>query len=322
MSRPTIAAGLRGRRRARVAVAGVLAFASVAAAAPLDLPRSAIAVEREDGWREWWQSERAPARWSDASSTLSDAIEWRRAAPGVEWGTMRLAGSGEAWRVRVIVARIDPRVVRFGLTPDEVTPGGSPAWSVSRAPDSAIVALNAGQFASGRTWGWIVREGRETQPPGTGPLAPAIVVDTAGAVHIVPPDSIGVWRAAGAAVTALQSYPALLLGDGEVPYPLRAAGLGVNVHHRDARLAMGVMRDGRVLIALTRFEGLGGALSVLPFGFTTPEMAAVMGALGARRAVLLDGGISGQLRIRERGGETHEWDALRKVPVGLLVAAR
>jgi exopolysaccharide biosynthesis protein len=37
----------------------------------------------------------------------------------------------------------------------------------------------------------------------------------------------------------------------------------------------------------------------LPFGLTTPEVAAVMGALGARRAVLLDGGISSQLLIRE-----------------------
>jgi hypothetical protein len=82
------------------------------------------------------------------------------------------------------------------------------------------------------------------------------------------------------------------------------------------------MRDGRVLVALTRFEGLWGALSVLPFGFTTPEMAAVIGALGATRAVLLDGGISGQLRVRERDGGAREWDALRKVPLGLLVSPR
>jgi exopolysaccharide biosynthesis protein len=141
-------------------------------------------------------------------------------------------------------------------------------------------------------------------------------------VHIVSPDSIASVRASGSVATAIQSYPALLLGDGDVPFPLRSSGMGVNVHHRDARLAIGVMRDGRVLVALTRFEGLRGALSVLPFGFTTPEMAAVMGALGASRAVLLDGGISGQLRVRGRDGTAHEWDALRKVPLGLLVSAR
>jgi hypothetical protein len=322
VTRAATAAGARVRTRARLAAAGMLVFASVGAASPLDLPRSAIAVDRGGDWREWWQSERAPVRWSAASPVVIDAIEWRHASPGVEWGEMRLAGSGEAWRVRVIVARIDPRQVHFSLTPVDAARTGSPAWSVSRAPEWAAVALNAGQFASGRTWGWLVRDGREVQPPGTGPLAPAIVIDSAGGVHIVPPDSVAAWREGGAAVTAVQSYPALLVGDGEVPFPLRAAGLGVDVHHRDARLAFGVMRDGRVLVALTRFEGLRGALSVLPFGFTTPEMAAIMGALGARRAVLLDGGISGQLRVRERDGTVREWDALRKVPLGLLVAPR
>lgn len=322
MSRAVNAAGARVIRRARLAAAGVLAIASITSATSLDLPKSAIAVERAGEWYEWWQSEHAPARWSSASQTVVGAIDWREVRRGIEWGELRLAGNGEAWRVRVIVARIDPQLVRFALTPYDTSAGAAASWSVSRAPDWAALALNAGQFASGRSWGWVVRGGSEYQAPGTGPLAPAVLVDTSGAVHIVPPDSIASWRAGGAVALAVQSYPALLMGDGEVPFPLRAAGLGVNVHHRDARLAIGVMRDGRVLIALTRFEGLRGALSVLPFGFTTPEMAAIMGALGSRRAVLLDGGISGQLLVRERDGEVREWEALRKVPLGLLAASR
>ena len=40
----------------------------------------------------------------------------------------------------------------------------------------------------------------------------------------------------------------------------------------------------------------------MPFGLTSPEMAAVMGALGCRQALLLDGGISGQLRLRDGDG--------------------
>jgi hypothetical protein len=52
-------------------------------------------------------------------------------------------------------------------------------------------------------------------------------------------------------------------------------------------------------------------------------MAAVMGALGARDAVMLDGGISAQLLLRERpGGHVHRWPGLRKVPLALLVRAR
>ena len=42
-------------------------------------------------------------------------------------------------------------------------------------------------------------------------------------------------------------------------------------------------------------ERLGGMLKSIPFGLTVPEMSAVMGALGATDAVLLDGGISAQL---------------------------
>ena len=322
MLRAVIAAGGGAGRRARVAAAGVLIVAGLPSATSPDLPRSAIAVEVDGGWHEWWQSERAPARWRAGVPEIVGAIDWREAGQGIEWGELRLAGTGEAWRVRVIVARVDPQLVRFALSPYDTGGSVAPAWSVSRAPESAALALNAGQFASGRSWGWVVNDGHEVQQPGTGPLAPAIVVDTAGSVHIVPPDSIGAWRSGRAVALAVQSYPALLMNDGEVPFPLRRAGLGVNVHHRDARLAIGVMRDGRVVIALTRFEGLRGALSVLPFGFTTPEMAAIMGALGSTRAVLLDGGISGQLRLRDGGGEIREWDALRKVPLGLLVSSR
>jgi exopolysaccharide biosynthesis protein len=95
----------------------------------------------------------------------------------------------------------------------------------------------------------------------------------------------------------------------------------VDLRHRDARLAVGELRDGRMLVALTRFEGLGGVLDNLPFGLTTPEMAALMGALGARRAVLLDGGISSQLLLRA-GTETHAWRAMRYVPLGLTATAR
>ena len=47
----------------------------------------------------------------------------------------------------------------------------------------------------------------------------------------------------------------------------------------------------------------------------------VMGALGARRAVLLDGGISCQLMIRE-GGEMHSWPGWRRVPLGLVAVPR
>jgi hypothetical protein len=47
-------------------------------------------------------------------------------------------------------------------------------------------------------------------------------------------------------------------------------------------------------------------------------MAAVMGALGARQAMLLDGGISAQLAVRDSSGAVQQWPGIRKVPLGLV----
>jgi hypothetical protein len=46
-----------------------------------------------------------------------------------------------------------------------------------------------------------------------------------------------------------------------------------------------------------------------------------MGALGARQAVALDGGISGQMLIRDLDG-VHAWRGLRNVPMALVVLPR
>ena len=59
-------------------------------------------------------------------------------------------------------------------------------------------------------------------------------------------------------------------------------------------------------------------LSNIPLGLTTPEMAAVMGALGASSAVLLDGGISSQMMIRGPDG-AEKWTGWRRVALGLVV---
>ena len=98
--------------------------------------------------------------------------------------------------------------------------------------------------------------------------------------------------------------------------------MGINTKHRDARLAIGVLDHGELLIAMTRFDGLGESLGGLPLGLTTPEMAAVMGALGARDAVMLDGGISAQLLLRGHDGVEHRWRGLRAVPLALIARRR
>jgi hypothetical protein len=295
--------------------------AALVAVSPRTDP-SSLAVERGGVWHEWWRDDRAPRQWSGELETVAGAVVWTSSAPGVEWGTFRLSGGGEAWRLRVIVARLDPSRVTLSLAGTHEPPGRGRGWTIEQAPGVALVAFNAGQFSDAGPWGWVVRDGLEVRPPGYGPLAPAVVVDSSGRVRLIAADSVGIVRQEPGIAQAFQSYPAVLVRDGDVPRQLFEEGSGVNLRHRDARLALGLRRDGRILVAMTRFEALGGALSNLPFGLTTPEMAAVMGALGASRAVLLDGGISSQMLVRETTGTVHTWRGIRQVPLGLVAVGR
>jgi hypothetical protein len=298
---------------------------------PPALPDSALAVRGRDGaWRAWWAAERAPARWAGPLAAVAGAVRWQRVAPGVERGELAVAGTGEAWRLRVQLVRIDPR--RAALRLHALVGADGPAPPVARGQRAAGGARGAQRRAvrrrrsvgvGGARGRRVARARRRRARPGRGGRH-------AGRVRLVPPDSIAAVRAelgAGGVREAFQSYPALLLGDGEVPAPLQAPGRGVDVAHRDARLALGVLRDGRVLVALTRFAALGETFDAVPFGPTVPEMAALLGALGARRAVLLDGGLSGQLLVREdaagmAGSRERAWRGLRPVPLGLVVTPR
>jgi Phosphodiester glycosidase len=255
-------------------------------------------------------------------AALDSAAGWHTVRPGLEVGELELAGDGVAWRLRVALVRMAPAAFRLDIAESVRAAGTRAAWSIDEAPAHAALAVNAGQFTGGQAWGWVVRDGRELQPPGVGPLSMALVIDRSGGARLVPVDSIAGLRGDARVVEAFQSYPALLRADGSVPDPLRAAGHGVDVEHRDARLAVGELRDGRLLFALTRFDGLGEAGGRLPFGPTTPEMAALMGALGCREAMLLDGGLSAQLLVRAAGGETRTWKGLRRVPLALLAFPR
>ena len=284
-------------------------------------PGPSLSIERGGAWRSWWRAGAAPERWRGADTLVTGALAWHRLADGVEWASARLAGSAPAWRLRLIVVRIDPSRVRFSLELAPASGAGHPAWSVKRAARDAIVAVNTGQFLETMPWGWVVIDGRERLRPAHGPLATALVVDREGRILWLPADSVEAGRAE--AVTAFESYPTLLAHDGSVPLPLRMPGFGIDLTHRDSRLAIGQSRDGRVLIVMTRFDALGEAAGSLPVGPTTPEMAAVMGALGAHDAVMLDGGISAQMSLRaSRGGWHRQWRGWRSVPLALLVRSR
>jgi uncharacterized protein YigE (DUF2233 family) len=304
------------RAVAAVGMAAAIA-ASVIAASRAEPGGPSLAVRSAGGWVIWWRRDAAPVRW-DGKAPIANRIAWRSGTAGVEWGELQLRGASEAWRTRVVLVRVDPRRVDLSLV-TAFTRNGS--WTVADADNGAALALDAGQFRHSLPWGWVVSQGREVLAPEYAPLAGAVVVDPSGVVRVVAPDSVAAERERGTVREAFQSYP-MLLQDGVVPAPLREAGMGVDVAHRDARLALGTLTDGRVVIALTRFDALGESLGRIPFGLTSAEMAAVMGALGCRQALLLDGGISGQLLVREAEGSVRSWPGTRSVPMGLVGRAK
>jgi exopolysaccharide biosynthesis protein len=243
------------------------------------------------------------------------ALSWRTIDAGFEKAVYDVAGGGEGWRTRIVAARIDPTRFRFRLRAR--IDGVIPAWSIDRAPASAVLAVNAGQFNGITPWGWLVMQGEEIRPPGTGPLSVALAWNRAGRVRWLAPDEIRSARQSGDVVEALQSYPVLIDADGRVPRPIREPGLGVDVAHRDARLAIGVLADGRLVVAITRFNGLGPISPAFPLGLSLAEMADTMRGLGCVRAVSLDGGVSAQLLLRTSKGRTL-WRGWRNVPLGLV----
>jgi uncharacterized protein YigE (DUF2233 family) len=221
----------------------------------------------------------------------------------------------------VIVARINPANVTLRLD-TAFTAAHLQDWSIERAPSNAVLAVNAGQFEVTMPWGWVVLNGRQWLSPQSGPLAAALAQDSAGRLHWLRGAEVGRFAAARRDVRwAFQSYP-VLLAEGEVPEALRRAERGIDVAHRDARAAICLDQEGRVIVALTRFDAIGESLGFIPFGLTTPEMAGVMGALGCRDAMLLDGGISAQLRVRDAAGRVHDWSGTREVPMGLVAVRR
>ena len=275
------------------------------------LPASSLAIETSQGWRVWWSAEHAPRRWLTSDTILRSAIPLRGRV--LAWNEAIIAGSGEAWRTRLVVVRLDARSVQLQL--DTASENRHPAWRLDRVPDDAIFAVNAGQFGSQYPWGLVLLEGHQYLAPGAGSLVTTIAIDSIGRLRWASGDSSA--RVAQGARWAFQSYPTLLR-DGEVPAALQSEDGGIDVGHRDARLAMGLLDDGSLIFVMTRFDALGSALGFVPFGLTVPEMAATMGALGAREAVLLDGGVSAQMLLRDDAGRTHRWRGLRAVPLALV----
>lgn len=242
---------------------------------------------------------------------------WKATDPALKWGEWRVRVGENKIPILLIVA-----IAKAGQTQltldiardnNELKP-----WSLANAPQHARFALNAGQFTDAGPWGWVMHRAREQQAPGAGSLAGALVVDTSGAWSIIDANEVPAKRSSGSILEAVQSYPTLVGAAGTTPRAL-CGGSSIDRTHRDARMVIATLPTGELMIVMTRFDGLGTSAERLPLGPTTPEMISIVRALGASRALMLDGGLSAQMLIRTGINATkNEWGGLRSVPLALV----
>ena len=246
---------------------------------------------------------------------LATGLQWDTLQRGLELTQFTAEAGRRGADVRIIAMRVDPRHFEFALVQQTKANGMTGTWTVDAANDDVAFAFNAGQFKETGPWGWLVLSGKERRAPGFGPLSAGIAFDSAGGIRWLPFRELA--RATGQSFRfAFQSYPTLLF-DGAVPdLPVRAELL--DREHRDARLILAQDDAGRLLVALTRYDGLGAVTGRVPIGLTVPESIVLAAAMGARHAVMLDGGVSAQLLVRDASGRAQTWKGMRSVPLALI----
>lgn len=260
-----------------------------------------------------------PARTS-ASPGLREHLTWHSAQPGLAWSELSLRAGRLRIAVRAILVRIDPQLYDFDLALLTRTNGMTGAWTVDSVDSDVAFAVNAGQFKETGPWGWLVMQSYERRDPGFGPVSIGLAYDTAHVLRWVSVKDLVRARKDRSIVWAFQTYP-LLISDGNVP-PLLRHGDEVNRAHRDARLILGQTADGALFFLLTRYDALGAVAGRVPIGLTVPESVLLAGALDFRHAVMLDGGLSAQLLVRDSTGIAQVWRGTRQVPLGLVARPR
>lgn len=261
-----------------------------------------------------------PSHVTDSHALLAKRLSWKRLQPGLETAELTVEAGRLGMNVRIILARLDPRQFELSLAQRTAANRMTGTWNVDVAPRDAAVALNAGQFKETGPWGWLVLEGYEHRDPGYGPLSTGIAIDTAGAVRWLDFEQLAAARKDRSIRFAFQSYPTLLL-NRRVP-KLARSHRAIEQEHRDARLVLAQDGAGRLLVILTRYDALGGAVSRVPIGLTVPETIVLVSALGVHHAVMLDGGVSAQLLMRSELGEEWVWRGMRNVPLALIATPR
>jgi hypothetical protein len=261
-----------------------------------------------------------PTRVPPGRGRLAALVQWTALRPGIALGSLELHAGLLRTPVHAVLVRVDPSRLRFALQLITAANGMTGAWTLDSAPAAAVLAMNAGQFKETGPWGWLVIAGEERRNPGRAPLSIGIRIDTAGRLAWVRRGREEAARSDPTIAYAFQSFP-LLVFDHRMPPAVRDPGI-TDMGHRDARLLMAETDDGALLFVLTRYAALGTMAERVPIGLNMPESVVLAAALGVRHAVMLDGGTSAQLAVRDGTGREARWPGLRRVPLALIAFPR
>ena len=252
--------------------------------------------------RRFTGDELARAAWPGPDAGISGAITWKQAAPGMRMGKLVLGREYGVSEFSLVLLEIDPDLVEMTVHYSEERRYCG-QWLRNLGLNACI---NGSLFAS-KPLGLVIHDGKIEVTRHRRMLG-YLVAPKDGRPRVL----VGKSFAAGDIREAVQSFPALIR-DGEILDSVRGTSPRRDRFDSDVaarRTVVGEDDKGHLLFAVT--DTLTGGLSF-------SELATLLGALGWKQAVCLDGGASAQLSLET---ELLRSDVTGVDPVPVIIGLR
>ncbi|MFH0800353.1 MAG: phosphodiester glycosidase family protein [Pseudomonadota bacterium] len=230
------------------------------------------------------------------------AYTWTKLADGIEYAAWSFALDSEEDRSSIHAFQVDPKKLRIDVVTSPREENGSTAGELVRN-NKALLAINGGFFTPAhRSIGLIIKDGKEVSPIHGTSWWSIFTISAEGPKIYTPRE----FKAIRGVRMALQVGPRLAV-DGQIPKLKESEA---------ARSAVGITKDGKVVIAIT--QGPGISMTELAGRMSASRSA---GGLECPNAMALDGGGSSQLYARIKDFEL-SLPGLARVTNGLAVFSK
>lgn len=252
-----------------------------------------------EGWVTVSSAQDQRRIWNEGSAFL--IVDWRLLREGLAFAELPLRRAPNPSGIPLYLLKVDPEKWSLAL-------GMRPGWTKGSVDgmaeeDQFVAAINASYFSEDGPVGLVVSEG-ELLHPQTRRWAAHLLIPPRGAPRIVNQKKAS-WSGAR---YAIQAFPAIMAAGHTFPY-MRYGGRGFDVRQVDRRSALCLTWDNQLLLLAT---------DTVINGLSFVELATMMGGLGCRDAMGLDGGTSTGFYLSVDGFERSIGN-LKPVPVVLGV---